>query len=293
MSYDLATVSRQADEVVAKCGTLANPAEDIAAAIQLSRGVNQLRQLFSGEVWQDIKSLQGSPLGFLTDKDSGRNGQPYTDDVIREALIEGLLKGARAVGNEINIIAGRCYVTKQAYRRLLSELDGFANLKLQFEMPEIHASYAVVGVVATWTMHGKPDSIQLDANGTDTRIVVKHDAKYGSHDQAIGKAERKTLKMIWEMVTGQRPSVDDDDAVIVQPEAIAVESIDTNQSADLRDSLISRIGDCETVKDLKEINDERETGVASNMLTQEDSELVLSNLTAAKQSLQSQAKAEK
>lgn len=280
MSTDLTTTSRQIEDVVSRCGLINNPADAFMSQLALARGVSQLKQILDDEIMKEVISLRGSSLGFKTDRDS--KGQPYSVQEVRDAILEGLLKGARIVGNEINIIAGKCYLTKECYRRFLNELEGFSGLQLSFQVPEIHEGYALVGATATWNQDGKMKQVEYLKQAQDMRICVKHDKKYGSHDQAIGKAEKKLLKMIWETVTGHKSIDDSEDIVSPTDASAAIEatSIDSEESRKLTESMCSRIADCETHEELEEINQEKDSARDGSLITNQDWKTVKDNLNS-------------
>lgn len=75
-------------------------------ALALAKGIQELRKAFTPEVLKDFLSLQGSAIGFRTDRDDKKEGR-YNVDEIRDCAIEALLRGAYPIGNEFNIISGR------------------------------------------------------------------------------------------------------------------------------------------------------------------------------------------
>ena len=75
--------------------------------------------------------------GFLTDRGHARakDKTPYDDDTLCNAAVEALLHGVNWDGNEFNIIAGRCYLTQNGYRRKVKETPGLADLRLSWGAP--------------------------------------------------------------------------------------------------------------------------------------------------------------
>ena len=171
----------------------------MARSIAMARGLGQLRGLIKGAILDDICHLAGTPLGFKTDKDG--KGEKYSKEVIRDCAIEGMLRGAQLVGNQINIIAGRCYLTKEFFEHQLARL--VQNLRVTEGVPQTYPSGALVPMHATWIYQGKPDRIDcVKGEGEqDTRICVKVNAGMGA-DAILGKAYRKLYKRIYVRVTG-------------------------------------------------------------------------------------------
>jgi len=164
-------------------------------AVSLSRGIKKLRSLLSGDVLKDLCELKDTNLGFRTD------GAPYPPEVVRDCLIEAMLRGARPSGNEFNIIAGRCYLTKEYYTRMVGDL--VSNLKIVLGVPEATAhSTALISGRAQWHYHGERMNINCMKNGElDERIEVRVNKGMGV-DAMLGKAERKLLARIYRRVTG-------------------------------------------------------------------------------------------
>lgn len=195
--------------------------DTIQKDLQLASALGQLRQLISGPVLEQIKSLQGHKLGFLTDRDRGTDKQgnplkPYPDHVVRDCAISAMLQGARLTHNEFNIIAGDCYLAKNFYSRMLTET--MENLHYTEEVPEIRGQTALVPMVATFHYQGKRH--QLDYRKTDEadrRLQVRVNAGMGP-DAISGKAYKKLAKRIYCYCTQTTwlQQTDDDQATIDQ-----------------------------------------------------------------------------
>lgn len=159
-------------------------------ALVLSEGIMALRQAVK-PLLPRILPLMNSQLGFLTDR---KGKEPYPDEVVLECLIEATLRGLYPVGNEWNILAGRAYITKEGYARLVRELPGLTDLKLEPGVPKMLAGGAVVPYRAAWKQSGKGYQLVRE-------IPVRLNAGMGV-DGAIGKATRKMLAAIHTRVTG-------------------------------------------------------------------------------------------
>lgn len=176
-------------------------------AFTMAAGIRALKGAISGPVLQDLMDLQGSKLGFRTDKD--REGG-YKPDIVKECAIEAALRGARWVGNEFNIIASSCYLTKEFFVRTLREFKGLTNLRLDFGAPVMREAEkrAWVSCRASWVLYGTPDFIEKTTHPIegsdkmlDERIVVKLNGGM-SEDAVLGKAERKIRALIYSRITG-------------------------------------------------------------------------------------------
>lgn len=173
---------------------------DLERAVILAEGL----QTFQAAVrvfLPQLQQLQNSPLGFRTDKaDTG-----YNDAVLVQCGTEALLRGLKWVGNQWNIIAGRCYVTREGYWHLVGGLEGMTDLKMNPGVPIMKDGGAIVDYVAHWKYRDVPDSLTA-------KIPVRVNSSQGV-DAVLGKAERKMLARIYKQVTGTETSEGDvDDA---------------------------------------------------------------------------------
>jgi hypothetical protein len=135
--------------------------------------------------------LQGSSLGFRTDKDS-QGG--YPEAVVIECATEALLRGLRLTGNEWNIIGGRCYVAQAGCARLVSTYPGLTDLEHAPGVPVMGNG----GAIVEYTMRWKLDGVAM---GMTRRIPVRVNGGMGM-DAVLGKAKRKMLAAVYERLTG-------------------------------------------------------------------------------------------
>jgi hypothetical protein len=197
-------------------------------AIVLAHGVTSLRKALTDQVMSEVfMPLQGSALGFQTDKD--RDGG-YTMPVVRECLIEALVHGFQPVGNELNIIASRFYGAKNGFARKLREFPDLTDLHVIPGVPQNAGDKgSLVPMHATWRIKGAPydmvRDVSKDAHGVvhDTRIPVRVNAGMGV-DAIIGKATRKMYKAIYDLLTGSVLTVEDGEV----GESIPVEGVTVN-----------------------------------------------------------------
>ena len=204
------------DDIVSQCSlTALAEAPRFERAVILAAGIRGLRSLLTGEMMSDVMALQNTALGFRTDKPGG-----YDEATVREALIEATLRGVYPVGNEFNIIAGRCYVTKEGFTRLLREYPGLSNLRLDLGIPQLRDGGAIVRCKATWTLDGQPDELECE-------IPIRVNQGMGA-DAILGKAERKLRARVWNRLTGSvmaTPDADPDDAPMLPGAAAPAKGI--------------------------------------------------------------------
>lgn len=174
----------------------------VERAYLMAQAIGQLRDLvrpLAGHLMQ----LQGSPLGFVTDKDKDGG---YPPEKVADVIVEAVLRGLYPVDNQFNIISGRLYITKNGYRHLLRTLPEFSDLRTEIEVPRMAQGGAVVECRAAWKYRGKPGSLSA-------KIAVRLNAGMGA-DAAVGKAERKLLARIYGQITGSDQTDDGDDVLL-------------------------------------------------------------------------------
>jgi len=244
LSAELEDQASKIDAIVENCGLVAaGEVETFGRALRLARGMNQLREVMSGPILQELMALKGNVLGFRTDRDKlseedlRKGKRPYDDDEIRDALCVGLLKGAHATNDEINVIGGNCYLTKSYYTRRILELPELTELAVLpgAIMFNSDGSVAYVTIEASWKYRGVADRILRtrgkDEKGIDYdhRIQIRVNRGQGP-DAVLGKAEKKVLAAIWRLVTGRRLEQDadfdppHDDSVVDAPSTQGSES---------------------------------------------------------------------
>lgn len=187
--------------------------KDFKRAVVTALAIRQIRDAMTEPVIELLKSLMNSPLGFVTDhgpqayRDDYK--KPYDDETIKTCALEAVIKGVLWTGNHFNILAGRCYITKEGYYYLLSRLPGLTDLNVVPSVPVMREGNTVVRVAASWKKDGVASSLK-DHEGKPGRnfpIVVN---KSMGPDAIIGKAYRKAYKCIWDQIHGCESSEDDE-----------------------------------------------------------------------------------
>lgn len=209
------------DRVLSECNVMAlREMPALTQAVTLASGVRALRDLLSDDFMKKhFMPLQGTALGFLTDRDNAKEGpREYGIAVVREVMIEALIHGFMPVGNEINIIAGRCYGAKNGYLRKVGKFPGISDLQITFGVPHQVTDGALVPCWARWRLDGKTCELRCEylknaeGNVSDTRIVVRVNKGMGT-DAILGKAERKLLKRIYDRLMGSTLTLSDGDVL--------------------------------------------------------------------------------
>jgi len=212
---------------------------DITRAIMMARGMVILRIQFAGAVLDGVCALAGTPLGFLTDRDNEKT--KYPKEVIRDCAIEAILRGARLTGNEFNIIAGKCYLTKQFFARQLAGLVD--NLRVTEGVPHRGDGGALVPMVADWDYQGTHHQmVCVNSKGADNRIPVKTD-KYTGIDAILGTAHRKLYARIYRQVTGSTWVADEEPDQATTPALEAGDDL-LDKQGDAIENILRTAGQC-------------------------------------------------
>lgn len=193
---------------------IAYASNEAAKALIVAKSIKQFRNLLTDAVMSDIMELQGSPLGFKTDK-------RYEVNVVRDCVVQAFMRGLRVTGNEMNIIAGNLYVTKEGFERLLAEMPGLTNLRVQVGVPQNLEGGALVPAKADWLMNGIPDSITWEKSETaDYRIPIRVNSAMGV-DAILGKARSKVLRNIYARISGTKLAVEAEADEVEEGEVVA------------------------------------------------------------------------
>ena len=189
-----ATEIEQAVEQFGLAQVVQKPA--VQQAFALAKGIGTLRELLSAQQVEFLFApLMGTSLGFLSDKD-------YPPNVVRDVVIEALLRGFKPVGNEFNIIGGKFYAAKAGLERLVREFPGVTALEHTPGKAEKAGGIEKVDWTSTWLFHGEPMVLDCRKTSTgDNRIQVRANAGMGI-DAILGKAERKALHRILKRLHG-------------------------------------------------------------------------------------------
>ncbi len=161
-------------------------------AFQMSQAIAQLKQLLTAEYMKPIMQLQGTKLGFRTDKDKSGG---YPVEVVQSCLIEAVLMGLQPTGNQFNIIAGNCYPTKEGCGYLLSKIHGL-KYSIVTGLPRINTekTSCAFDIKIWWSLNGMEQTAEVPK-------PIKID-QYASVDSMVGKAERKARAWLLSRITG-------------------------------------------------------------------------------------------
>lgn len=214
-------IVKQKFEVACSSATSLQIASNFGAAFEAVTLIKSLREILTDEVMKEVfMPLMNSKIGFLTDRTGkpGKNGQVmplYSISDVRDCLIDGIGMGLLPTGNQMNIIAGRAYPTKEGYTALLKKIGVKYLVNVGFDK-NVSETYAEVPVTIPYEFNGEKKSLAVV-------VSVKKDS-YSSMDQIRGKAERRAKKILYEYLTGT--DFGDGDEAITPHEEISSKKID-------------------------------------------------------------------
>lgn len=164
-------------------------------SIEMAECIEELRGALTDRVMhQVVLPLMNTALGFRTDRPNKRDPEPYGLEEVRECVLEALIRGARLVGNEFNIISGRAYLTKEYFTRAIAEFPGLTNFVLNLGVPIAKNGGSIVPFEASWQLDGVPVRVARE-------IPVKVNEYMGA-DAILGKAERKARAACFNVMAG-------------------------------------------------------------------------------------------
>lgn len=238
---------------------------DLVALATMATYLDALRKQFDEQILGMVKPLMNSKLGFQTDRDpaKGYQGGPYPDETIRDALLSGGLQGARFHGNEINIISGGLYLTREFYERMFCELEGVSHLEppslgIPRETALQDKKYATINARLRFKLHGK----QLDLDFSGERAIVVVWNKGMSVDSLHGKARKRIYKYAHGYVTGTT-FLEQDDTETVEGQVLIEAGTtsdktaeppteEADQAIDLQAEAAAKLKKCKTIAEAEE-----------------------------------------
>jgi hypothetical protein len=183
---------------------LSSNVNSIENSLVVANAIGYLRESLTPEIMAPIMSLQGSKLGFKTDRDlvKDRNtgkyikGPGYPIEVVKDCFIEMSLIGLLPTGNMWNIIAGNPYITKEGGTFLLKNMVHGLKFSISYEDVKQSSDKLTANVTAI---------IKWEINGEKRQETVPFPIKsdpFTTFDSLIGKADRKAKVWLYNQVSG-------------------------------------------------------------------------------------------
>lgn len=234
---------------------LSNKVEGFQKAFVMASAIQVLKERLTPEFMNPIMALQGSNLGFKTDKDKA-NGYPEAE--VKACLIDAVLLGLQPTGNEFNIISGNMYPTRQGFGSLLKKINGL-KYSISYSNPIFTQDKSSATCVTTikWELNA-------EKNQQEVEFAIKSN-NYATADAILGKAERKARRWLFNTVEGT--DIPDGDVTDI-PHTEVKSTINPDQIAKEkeRNRVIKHIENSTSVEILKRCKDK---------ISVEDNELIL------------------
>lgn len=177
-------------------------------AIRLADAIDRVKQHLTKPVLAKLKTLANSSMGYEVDQLGS-----LTDGVLQDCICTAMLCGFNVLGWEWGVNNGKFFPKSNGLRRKILETPGVSSLTVTPGHPEFSqtSGYAKVPVTVAYAYKG--EVIQRIFDG-EQRIMVRSNqgVKVGA-DAAIGKAERKALKRVYEELAGFTLGYDEDDVI--------------------------------------------------------------------------------
>lgn len=225
-------------------GAEANKLQGFEKAYKLAEAAQNLKTFLSPEYMKPIMQLQGTKLGFKTDKDNERG---YSEDVVKNCLIEAVLTGVQPVNNQFNIIAGNCYITKEGFGYLLSNYPGLSYEIIPM-LPRISGdnTSAAIKMQITWQLN------KGEKNTREIEFPIKMNQRMGV-DAVIGKATRKARAWLYNSISGIE--IADGDIQDVPFSVVESKSLEN----EIEKRILKHIENSTTIDQLKQVSGELST----------------------------------
>lgn len=196
--------------------------ENTTAAFGAAIAIKELRGILTTELMNEVfMPLMNTRVGFMTDKPTrDKPNVLYSLEEVRNCLIDGICIGLLPTGNQINIIAGRMYPTKEGYTALLKKIGVKYVINIGQDASQ-SPTIAELKVRIDYEYKGEKNAFPYTAQ------LKKTD--YTGIDQLKGKAERRAKKALFEYLTGC--DLGEGDATDTQDAKATVVSTTINESA--------------------------------------------------------------
>lgn len=234
---------------------------------------------------ETISALKCTPLGFMLDKPEN-----YDWPILRRVIAEGMLRGARITGNEINGISKRCYLTQAYFVRKVRDWPGLTITNEMFSIPRTVNGQTVVDYRIDYEIFngdGNPTTTHAcyERQGNNA-IPIRVNDGMGA-DAILGKAKRKAYAGLLEQLlqrAGQNWSpgtdgeIDDERTTGVQQQPRQVQPAGQGMSRFPIGEWINRIensrttSQASTAANLAQVGRDlvNETGLANGLWTPQD-----------------------
>lgn len=174
---------------------------DFGIQLKIAEYIKQIHESLDDDCMTTLMFLQNKSIGFLTDKF-------YPEEVVKNCIVEAMIRGLRPVGNEFNILAGRFYATKEGLQRLLYSHPNVEKVEIKNE-PVKNAQ------TSNWAVTFKGNISLKDGNKILVDQTFRISGTRGNFefgiDVILGKAHRKLYKELVQQLNNNIMAIPDGD----------------------------------------------------------------------------------
>lgn len=190
--------------------------------------LTRIKEQISGKPLEIIKSLMNTGIGFKTDKPSKTDNSLYSDEIIKNCVVQAIMHGLRIHGNEFNILGGNFYATKEGLDRIVHD-----NPLLEEKVREKVKGFRQDEKTSIWGISFEYSYKLKNESKVIEEVTVYVKGKQGNYETAfdavMGKAKRKLFKVIYNDMTQGFKLEDADDVDDIELEKISSEKLKISQ----------------------------------------------------------------
>lgn len=188
--------------------------------------LTKIKESIQGKILEFIKSLMNTGIGFKTDRNpndpNSKSKEPYSDDIVKNCIVQAIMHGLRIHGNEFNILGGNFYATKEGLDRVVH-----SNPSLEEKVKEKVKGFRQDDKTGIWGITFEYSyKLRGEAKVTE-EVTVLVKGKQGNYDTpfdaVLGKAKRKLYKTIYNEMNQDFKLEDADDIDEIESEKITGE----------------------------------------------------------------------
>lgn len=186
--------------------------------------LNEIKKQITGKPLEIIKSLMNTGIGFKTDHNPNdpncKYKDIYSDDIIKNCVVQAVMLGLRIHGNEFNILGGNFYATKEGLDRIVH-----SNPSLEEKVKDKVKNFRQDDKTGIWGITFEYSYKLKGESKVTEEVTVLVKGKQGNYDipfdAVMGKAKRKLYKTVYNDMTQGFKLEDADDIDDIELEKIA------------------------------------------------------------------------
>lgn len=190
--------------------------------------LTEIKNQITGKPLEIIKSLMNTGIGFKTDRPNDKCRDVYSDEIIKNCVVQAIMHGLRIHGNEFNILGGNFYATKEGLDRIVHN-----NPLLEEKVKDKVKSFRQDDKTGIWGITFEYSYKLKGESKVTEEITVLVKGKMGNYDipfdAVMGKAKRKLFKAVYNEMTQGFKLEDSDDIDDIETEKVIAEKSKISQ----------------------------------------------------------------